>query len=116
MNKKSFEEQLRLLNRNGVPEAGALLNKLEELASERSYSSIEALLRQFDVTEERRKERKNEKASRPMTRLQILKFWKINGLWPTPLRVMRSRSTFTVPRGNARRVREVRRLVGDYMY
>lgn len=109
MNNRTFTEQLRLLSQNGIPEAGELLNKLEELASERGYSSIDPIFCDFEVAEKRRIERKNADAAAPMSRLQILCFYRMNGAWPSVKRVMRTR-------GNMRRVREVRRHIGAYIY
>ena len=116
MKDNSFEEQLRLLNHNGVPEAGALLEKLWELASERSYSNLDFLLRQFDVTEERRLRKRQGAMAAPMSRLQILKYYRMNGMWPRVRRVRTTNPKYPTLRGNMRRLREVRRLVGDYIY
>jgi hypothetical protein len=115
MSNRTFEEQLRLLSQNAVPEAWALLNKLEELASERSHSSIEWLLSQFEIAEKRRVAKIRYEAAEPMTRLQILQYYRINGAWPRARRIQRTQRSVGV-RGNAHKIREVRRYVGDYIY
>ena len=116
MNNRTLEEQLSLLNRNGVPEAGALLESLKKIANERGFNSLLLLLSQFDIKEERRNERHNEEVSRPMTRLEILQYYRNNGIWPKVRRLARTNRHHHCSRSNMRKVREVRRFVGDYIY